>query len=474
MKCLDPGKTFKTDKGGCVHVFPFDVSNPVFQLRTKEGCVTDVLETLQQKKTTNGIKGPSFLMALNAYDFVKCTAIDYMHGVLLGISKLLIKLWIGSSNSKERFSVSAYVDIIDERLTKIKPPSFITRIPRTISDHFKYWKASELRSWLFYYSLPVLSDILPAAYFLHYACLVEGIYLLCTDCVTSSDLQKSYTLLAYFVHMFPTMYSERYLTLNMHSLLHLPKCVEELGPLWVYSCFPFEDINGTLLDLFHGTQNVESQIMYSVNIVQNLPKMLGCLTTSKYTYFIDKLRRQKSQNETTFGEEGHNFPLGASTHMDISDDIYVKLMTEIGFRPTNIYLYKRISLRGRALHSTMYSRVQVRDTCTVKYCNSDNQKHSYGSIWYFLSAKQCGCKEKLCKCEYGLVAVMFAHKQVSESIVESNPLSVIVPHIKVTRKTNKITLVSVNKITSVLVNVSFDDTNKLHYLCEVPNMMESD
>ena len=178
MKCLDPGKTFRTVKCGSVHVFPFDVANPEIQSRTKnEGCVPDVMEALQQRKTFNGIKGPSFLMALKAYDFVKGTA--DMHGVLLGISKLLINLWIGSSNSREKFSISAYVDIIDERLTKIKPPSFITRIPRTISDHFKYWKASELRSWLFYYSLPVLSDILPAAYFLHYACLVEGIYLLC-------------------------------------------------------------------------------------------------------------------------------------------------------------------------------------------------------------------------------------------------------------------------------------------------------
>jgi hypothetical protein len=34
----------------------------------------------------------------------------------------------------------------------------------------------------------------------------------------------------------------------MHSLMHLPKCVEDLGTLWVYSCFPFENVNGHLME----------------------------------------------------------------------------------------------------------------------------------------------------------------------------------------------------------------------------------
>ena len=106
--------------------------------------------------------------------------------------------------------------------------------------------------------------------------------------------------------------------------------------------------------------------------------------------------------------------------------------------------------------------------------NTDNSKDAYGSIWYFLAAKQCSCNGKLCQCKNSLVAVIYVHEQVNELIVKSNPLCVKVPHIKVTRKTNKSTVVSVCKISSVLVNVSYSDANKLHYLCEIPNMMESD
>ena len=474
MKCMHPGSTYKTQKGGSVHTFPFDVSKPVYNLRTSKDCLSAAVESTRSKKTKHGIKGPSFLMALNSYDFVKSTAIDYMHGVLLGITKLLINLWIGSSFSKEIFSVSAFIDIIDERLTKIKPPTFISRVPRTLSNHFKYWKASELRSWLFFYSLPIMSDILPSTYFIHYACFVEGIFLLSTDSVSYNDLQKSYNLLAFFVHMFPTFYSERYITLNMHSLLHLPKCVEELGPLWVYSCFPFEDMNGVLLDLFHGTQNVDIQIMYSINIIQNMPKMLACIENSKHMDFANRLRHKNPQKKLTLVKSVDSYPLGKNFDMNITPEIYAKLLAEIGYRPTNVYFYKRISLRGATLHSSMYSRVQVRDSFTVKYINSDNMTPCFGSIWYFLLAKKCKCKETSCMCESTLVGAMYIHDQVKESIVERNPLTVNVPHITVTRRTNNLRLINVCNIVSIMVNVNFDETNHLNYLCDVPNMIESD
>ncbi len=47
---------------------------------------------------------------------------------------------------------------------------------------------------------------------------------------------------------------------NVHSLLHLPDCVRHLGPLWAHSCFPFENANGNMLKLFHGSQGVDKQV----------------------------------------------------------------------------------------------------------------------------------------------------------------------------------------------------------------------
>ena len=56
---------------------------------------------------------------------------------------------------------------------------------------------------------------------------------------------------------------ERYMTVCLHSLMHLPDCVRNLGPLWSHSCFTFESANGELLKLFHGSAEIEKQVIYS-------------------------------------------------------------------------------------------------------------------------------------------------------------------------------------------------------------------
>lgn len=53
---------------------------------------------------------------------------------------------------------------------------------------------------------------------------------------------------------------ERFCTLNIHQLLHFADAVHYLGPLWVHSTFPFEDMNGWLGDLFNGTNFPDKQV----------------------------------------------------------------------------------------------------------------------------------------------------------------------------------------------------------------------
>ena len=59
----------------------------------------------------------------------------------------------------------------------------------------------------------------------------------------------------------------QFMTYNVHQLLHLRDCVEDLGPLWSHSCFFFEDLNGDFRDLFHGTQNIDGQVHVIIIIV---------------------------------------------------------------------------------------------------------------------------------------------------------------------------------------------------------------
>ena len=63
-----------------------------------------------------------------------------MHGILLGVCKELLKLWLDSKCSGEDWYCGSLIGLIDERLLSIKLPNSITRVPRSLEHHRKYWK----------------------------------------------------------------------------------------------------------------------------------------------------------------------------------------------------------------------------------------------------------------------------------------------------------------------------------------------
>ena len=273
IKCVQPGDNYRTEKGGNIRVFPYQehpnpeaptqdkIAHATGPARGGQSSVADSYQATQSGTTVRGIKGPSFLMQCPGFDYIRSVSVDYMHLVFLGVVRLLTKLMFQPTFSAEPFSVYKFVDLIDERLTSIKPSHLVSRVPRSISDSLKFWKAAELRNWFFYYSIPCLMDLLQPHYLYHYAALIEGIYLLSQDSISETDINRSEYLLNYFVYMMGPLYGERYMTINVHSLLHLPQTVRDLGPLWATSCFMFESANGELLKMFHGTQYIDIQMI---------------------------------------------------------------------------------------------------------------------------------------------------------------------------------------------------------------------
>ena len=88
------------------------------------------------------MKGPCWFAALEHYDSVKGTAVDYMHFVLEGVTKSLLKLWFSSSLKTEPYNVSEKVQEVDESLSQIKPPNDITRCLRKVENEMQHWKDS--------------------------------------------------------------------------------------------------------------------------------------------------------------------------------------------------------------------------------------------------------------------------------------------------------------------------------------------
>ena len=98
-----------------------------------------------------------------------------------------------------------------------------------------------------------------------------SIFNLMQQSISEEQLEYCERSLKRFCCQFENLYGKRYMTANVHLLLHLTQCVRELGPLWAYSCFHFESQNGILKSLVYGTQHVEKQIIISFSYYKNLP-----------------------------------------------------------------------------------------------------------------------------------------------------------------------------------------------------------
>ncbi|VDI09445.1 Hypothetical predicted protein [Mytilus galloprovincialis] len=157
LYCLEPGKVVKSGKANC-RSYPYRDVDP--EPRTKENIKSDAQEAIASGKRVHGINSESVLSCLPYFDVTTNVVIDYMHGILLGILKKLMSLWFDSKNSKEPFYIGKRVDEVDSIIKTIQPPYFLRRLSRKINGNYNHWKASEFRSWLLYFSLPALQNIL--------------------------------------------------------------------------------------------------------------------------------------------------------------------------------------------------------------------------------------------------------------------------------------------------------------------------
>lgn len=74
------------------------------------------------------------------FNIINGIPVDYMHGVLLGVTKSLLHFWFCSKYSQDEWYCGNRISDIDKMLMKVKPPNDITRTPRSIEHHRKYWK----------------------------------------------------------------------------------------------------------------------------------------------------------------------------------------------------------------------------------------------------------------------------------------------------------------------------------------------
>ena len=118
------------------------------------------------------------------------TTVDYMHCVLLGVCRQLLKLWLETKHSKELWYIGNKCAKLHQSLCNIKPPAEIKRTPRSIKTTRKFWKGNDKSSGYSYFIAVVNPHVLLIMARVHnYIYVFTGI---------------------------------RHMSANVHGLLHLP------------------------------------------------------------------------------------------------------------------------------------------------------------------------------------------------------------------------------------------------------------
>ena len=199
-------------------------------------------------------------------------AYDYMHGILLGVTLQLWNLWKNGTNGQFKISEKD-VKYIENRYLHITPIQNIHRLPRKgIIYGTAKPKASELKAWLLYYSLPCLEGVVEPKLLEHYTLLVNSTYILLKEKITEEELNQCEQDFQKFVYYYELYYGEEQMTLNVHTLLHVVDSIRQTG-LYVNSAYYYENYIGKLKNFVTGPKGADLQM--AREHLQKLFFMLG-------------------------------------------------------------------------------------------------------------------------------------------------------------------------------------------------------
>lgn len=259
----------------------------------------------------DGVTGVSCMVGFKNFDLIDEFSIDYMHCVLLGTMKKLMDFWLNSCFYQKEFHISkGNAAILNTRIMSIKPPSNISRKPRSLDDRSKF-KADEYRSLLLYYLPCCLSGLLPVKYIKHFQLLSSAIYILLKSVVISEDIGKAEIMLNNFADEYEVLYGIDTVTMNIHLLRHIPNSVRNCGPLWTHSLFGFETCNGVLAKSVNGNNRIVEEMAnkYILKRTLKFQEKKSQSLVLKSCSFVGKGRKKALNELERVVFENHNISL---------------------------------------------------------------------------------------------------------------------------------------------------------------------
>lgn len=226
--------------------------------------------TIDKMIDAKGLKGLSCMSGFKHFDLVDSFNIDYMHGTLLGVLKLLLDFWMCKKpivyveDESNRFKMLNFEQRLklNKRIIELKPPIRINHKPKSILER-SFFTANEYRSLLWFYLRFALKGLLDDRLINHMQLLSSATYKLSRIQMTRSDLFEANSMLNQFADEFEKFYGRNSVTINVHLLRHYTDVVKNMGPLWCHSLFTFEYQIGVLKRLFCSKTDIVEQIAFN-------------------------------------------------------------------------------------------------------------------------------------------------------------------------------------------------------------------
>lgn len=164
---------------------------------------------------------------------------DYLHLILLGIQKKLLKTWTLGANFETKMSASqiALADIAIRNIAKTQPSEFARKVRELHT--LKYWKGTEFRTFLFYTGPVILKNILSPAAFNHFLALHCAVRI-CSSSFVETHVNIADKLFKFFAEQYKDIYGEQMLSYNPHNIVNVTNDVKRFGKLDSFSCFASE------------------------------------------------------------------------------------------------------------------------------------------------------------------------------------------------------------------------------------------
>ncbi len=447
--CLHPGTLVEKQ-------VKYTVTDTEYPDREAKKMLADMEQAVAQNRSVRGVKGPSPLINMPYFDIVWGFVPDYMHAVLLGVIRQLTELLLNNSDQPYYIGSPNTMRVLENRIKDIKPPHLITRQPRPLAE-FKYWKASEWRAWLLFYSLPVLNGVLQPRYVKHLGLLVSAVFLLLNENITFQDINKADNMLFVFVARFQLLYGEASMTFNVHLLTHLAKSVKLWGPLWAHSAFVFENANGGLLKLVHGTKCVALQIVNKFLLHRAIPLFTTRYAVSEQVkeFCLEMTNDPRVKSFTKFQD---TTVLDSGRVTETTDEEKRAFISAQKHAPDEMVVHKRMVHKGLVYTSKSYSLSKRRRDCFGKMSDG-----VYGEIQNIVSFPSKGGTE---------IAVLFKKLYTNASFPLSQGYG-FVSHIRLVSGSlfSPVCLISVDRLEQKCIVLKTGDQT---FICDFPNAYERD